>query len=488
MKHTRWTIALCASALLLAAPAVRAQDAEPARRPRICAEWEPALGTLVTWPHQIPQALVVELASDDRLFVLVADEAARRDAATAYAEWGVELDHVEFIETSVQTCWTRDYGPHQVFDAEGRLSMVDPIYIDTPLMRADFDGDRAERPMTYFGRYPGDDASSADVARHLELPLVPMEAYLTGGNFLVDGLGNAFATRALVDENLRILEEDAFLGMVEELTGVDRLIELDGTEDWGIQHIDCWFKLVDPETILVKRAPESHPEHARIERNVERLRELESPFGTPYRIVRIDCPAFRGNRIAAYTNSLILNDKVCVPLFGIEADEAALETFREVLPGYEVLGFPYGGWREFDALHCRTRAVFDPQMLRIAAPRPREPWPAGEEPELAVWVRDESGAGFAEGSPSVDWRRVGAEGWERSPLAPAGEPDRYAARLPAQEAGTELEFRFVARSASGREASWPAGGSAAAARLRIEDPAAREEPAEPGEPAEPEER
>ena len=38
---------------------------------RIVAEWEPALGTMIRWPLGIPSDLVVELASDDILYVLV---------------------------------------------------------------------------------------------------------------------------------------------------------------------------------------------------------------------------------------------------------------------------------------------------------------------------------------------------------------------------------------------------------------------------------
>ena len=38
---------------------------------RIVAEWEPALGTMIRWPLGIPSDLVVELASDDFLYVLV---------------------------------------------------------------------------------------------------------------------------------------------------------------------------------------------------------------------------------------------------------------------------------------------------------------------------------------------------------------------------------------------------------------------------------
>ena len=92
----------------------------------------------------------------------------------------------------------------------------------------------------------------------------------------------------------------------------------------------------------------------------------------PYRIIRIDCPPYDGYNIAAYTNSLILNQKVFVPLFNIPGDAQALETFEAALPGYEVIGFPWGSWYYYDALHCRTRAIFDRADARMRVTVGRE--------------------------------------------------------------------------------------------------------------------
>ena len=38
---------------------------------RVVAEWEPAIGTMIRWPLGIPSDLAVELASDDKINVLV---------------------------------------------------------------------------------------------------------------------------------------------------------------------------------------------------------------------------------------------------------------------------------------------------------------------------------------------------------------------------------------------------------------------------------
>jgi len=115
--------------------------------------------------------------------------------------------------------------------------------------------------------------------------------------------------------------------------------------------------VIDPETLLIEEAPEGHPDHAPIERNVAQLARLTTPSGGHYRIVRIDCPPFRSDHLPAYTNSLRLGDVVHPPLSGGEADERALATYRAVLPRCEVRGYRYDGWLHFDALHCRTRAL-----------------------------------------------------------------------------------------------------------------------------------
>ena len=48
--------------------------------------------------------------------------------------------------------------------------------------------------------------------------------------------------------------------LVEDFTGVHTCHVLDNTESPGIQHIDCWLKVLDEERLLVKQAPPDHPE------------------------------------------------------------------------------------------------------------------------------------------------------------------------------------------------------------------------------------
>src|SRR5262249_31132716 len=87
--------------------------------PPVPAEWEPALGALVAWPPIVPDALLVEIARDDHLYVMVEDEKARADAARALGKLGIDPGRVRFIVAAAGDArsWPRDWGPFPLFDA-----------------------------------------------------------------------------------------------------------------------------------------------------------------------------------------------------------------------------------------------------------------------------------------------------------------------------------------------------------------------------------
>ncbi|MBA4291566.1 hypothetical protein C0431_01205 [bacterium] len=323
-------------------------------RPRVIAEWEPALGTMVTWPFEIPEQLVTDLANGAKLFVLVENEKETKAAEKQLKALGLKSKSFELVRTSSKTQWTRDWGPHQLVDSDGRRALVDHIFKGYPWVPAD----TKVTDLKYFSNGLGDDLATAELASHFKTWRVEIPAILTGGNLLVDGKGRAFCTHAMLVENEPLMDQDKFRRLLLDKLGISDLVVLENTEKFGIQHIDCWLKLLNEETLLVKRVPVDHFEHDPLERNVERLSALRAPSGKPYRIIRIDCPRIRQDEVPAYTNSLILNRVVHVPLFGIEADKQALKTYASALPGYTIKGYVYKGWMHFDALHCRTRALF----------------------------------------------------------------------------------------------------------------------------------
>jgi len=368
MKHPLRLVAPLLVVLAVSCASTATQDG-----PRLMAEWEPARGTMIAYPFELPGELISDLGHEAELFVLVKDE-LRDEAARALTEVGLAEGQYELVPSGVGTPWTRDWGPHQVETSAGERALVDHIFLGYPWVPAECDVSH----ISYeFGEWSGEDAAVDALSAHLDLETVDLPAVATGGNLLTDGRGRAFCTEAQVVENMALvadgdeghIDEARYRQLLERHLGVTDLVVLENTEPLGIQHIDCWMKVVDEETLLIKAAPEDHPEHAPLERNVERLRALATPSGGSYRILRIDCAPFatmdmsrwgggeEEDLLPAYTNSLVLNGVVHVPLFDGPADEAALATFRQAFPDHEVRGYLHEDWKPFDALHCRARAL-----------------------------------------------------------------------------------------------------------------------------------
>ena len=57
---------------------------------RIVAEWEPTLGTMIRWPLGIPSDLVIELASEDLLYVLVETNYQQNQATSSFNDWDIK--------------------------------------------------------------------------------------------------------------------------------------------------------------------------------------------------------------------------------------------------------------------------------------------------------------------------------------------------------------------------------------------------------------
>ncbi len=466
--------------------------ADPAQPVRMCAEWEPAFGTLIRWPLGIPSALVVELAADDSLYVLVETSGQENYARSTFESWGVNLDHVRFIRANTYSHWTRDWGPHSVFDGSGTYGIADPYFDGYPWVSGcHIDGDvpaqAVAQPVAQTAArmtpsragtrgWEEDDAVNGVLAAELGCLLHEMPAYCTGGNIMVDGHGIAFSTRRMADENAPLWSEEEFRGLAQDYLGIHSYRFLDDPEIHGIQHIDCYAKLLDEETVLVKEVPAWHPEYACVERLVDQISAQANCYGRPYTIVRVFCDSYSGNAVAGYTNSLILNTKVLVPLFGIASDDDALQTFADAMPGYEVIGFPYGSWYYYDALHCRTMGIFDRHMLRIWHRRLDAEVPWAPVIPIEALIDDRSEAGLLSAELSVYWRVQGEASWNRVALAATAGADSFRAEIPSPAAGTNLEYYLAAADLSGRAETLPRSAPAGFYSFTlVADPASAED-------------
>lgn len=451
---------------------------------RLAAEWEPAVGVLIAWPICIPSALVTKLAHDTQLHLMCADEAGIQNAKETLPKMGIDPEAVRYlvVPKGDDEFWVRDWGPHPLFDEMGNYALLGPRYtLATPHCGTEENATlyctpwgNEKVPLTQFDGNTADDLAAEPIAHQLGLSFIKAPFAFTGGNVLNDGINTVISTKVLVAENeFEGLTREAFFDYATKITGMTNYIVLPNYEEFSLNHIDCFLKILDERRLLVMRAPKDSDRYPIYENLVARLQQTTNSYGEPWQIIRMDTGITRdGNGFADYVNSLILNDCVYVPMYGIPADEGALATWRAAMPGYDVQGFTFEfadepfsvnpddlynecGWVAGDVLHCRTRAVWDSQMLHVDVPGPVGTPTAGTPVVVQVRAVAYSATQLVAEKTCIRWRTVDETDWQTAPLVPSPINEVLCAEIPAQPSGTAIEYYAHVADESGRETSSP---------------------------------
>jgi agmatine deiminase len=401
----------------------------PVRR---CAQWESVAGALIRYRYGfgIPVDMIREYAEDITVHVLCV--ASQQSGCYDYLDNnGVNMANVVLHDIETNSMWTRDYGPQGVF-AGGYWGIVDHIY---------------NRPR------PLDDQVNWELGTEWDCPVYATDLVHTGGNFLYDGHGTGFSTDLVWDENPGLTHGE-IAQIMEDYLGVSEYVVLPDISSTGIHHIDCWMKVLSEETILVKEVSPGHPHYAALEANVAALEALTNCYGRPYKIVRVLCGSIGGTQVAAYTNSIILNRKVFVPLYGISTDSAAVAAYENAMPGYEVLGYT-GGWLSDDAIHCRTMEIHDSCMLYVDTNPLQDREFNTDGYRVTAYVDDRSDSGLVGDSLLIYWRVEGDSCFESVTMSATAWPDSYYADIPMQADSVNVEYYVFARDHTGRRSLRP---------------------------------
>jgi len=408
-------------------------DPPPPAPVRNCAEWEPCTGVLIRYPLGLPYALLRDLDDDVTLHVIVSSGYLSQ-AQTNLAANLVDMDRVQFLVRNNDSIWTRDYGPWFVFDGQGGIAVIDHTY---------------NRPWR-----PNDNLIPIYLAQQLGLPVHSHDMYHTGGNYMTDGAHISASTRLVYDE----AQSDNGMNQAEvdqlmfDYYGIEDYQVMEYIESGGIHHIDTWAKWLDEETVLIKDVWPSHHTYGPLNQRAALMASLIASTGRPYRVFRVYCHNIGGNAPASYTNSLILNRAIYVPLFSNSTyDQAALSVYREAAPGYEVRGYAYGNWLSDDALHCRTKGVMDADMLRVGHVPVVEDQPAAPV-TITAHIRAHSGQELT--AAALHWRHGGGD-WQQTPLVPDAADWSYSAAIPTPAATDSTHYYIAAADASGRTAGMP---------------------------------
>ena len=339
---------------------------------RLPAEFEPAGGVCVAWPHcedDWPGRLA---AVQDAFVELVA---LLRVAAPVYVLVDDKTDPaiptglpVRFLNIPTDRGWLRDTACAPVETSAGTQGVCWDFNGWARYENHKRDAQVAEQLCEAFGL-------SAVPARHGGRHVV-----LEGGAYDVNGAGSILVTReCLLDSQTQRrnpgFTADDYAQVFGEYLGAPHVIWLAGglAGDDTHGHVDTVARFISPDTIVcaTESGADASPDAANqtvLCENREILRRARDPDGNPFRIVEVPLPAPQWENDndddgdlerlpASYLNFLILNDWIIVPTFDDPNDAEALSILGRVT-GRRVAGFPcadiiVGG----GGVHCLTQPL-----------------------------------------------------------------------------------------------------------------------------------
>ena len=397
---------------------------------RNVAEFDRMQGALVRFPFGIPISLIKEMAEDVTVTTVVASVSQKNTVISQYVANGVDTSHCNFLIAPSDSYWTRDYGPWFESDSANQIGIVDFPY---------------NRPR------PNDDEIPKKMAEMLGIPWFGMNVISTGGNYMTDGFGISSSTDLVWDENP--LQTPAQIDQkMSSYLGIDNFrVVPDPNVSSTIDHIDCWSKFLAPDKILIRKVLTNDPEYNALESAAAYWATQVSSYGYFYKVYRVMTPQDQ-----PYTNSVILNNKVLVPIMNSTWDDSALAVYQAAMPGYEVIGFignPSTPWLSTDALHCRVMGIADNGLLYI-----RHIPLTGNQPSETDYVINADILASSHQPVKNDsvfvYYMVNGGPYQTALMLNTSE-NHYKGIIPKQAAGSEIRYYLSAADESGRHATAP---------------------------------
>ncbi|MBN2681185.1 MAG: agmatine deiminase family protein [Bacteroidales bacterium] len=418
----------------------------PSSPVRSVAEWEEMDAVVISWKGYTSFLTEIVRNAVDEVDVYIYTTSPTTTNNTLVSA-GVDVTNVHYLNVATNSVWIRDFGPNNVYSEEvGELYFVDWVY------------NRSR---------PDDDDSPQDIADELgvtlyESTVAPTDLVNTGGNFMSDGFGTAFASVLVLEENEAVTAfnstpktEAEVDQIVSDFMGISRYIKMETLPYDGIHHIDMHMKLLDEETLLVGEYPAGVSDGPQIEANIQYIQNnFMSVFGTPYRIIRIPMPPDNsgdypstGSDYLTYTNSVILNKTILVPIYGLSLDDEALQIYRDAMPGYNVVGIDANSpITASGAIHCTTHEIATNDPLLISHQRLRDVDASVAQYEVEAYIKHLSGIQSA----TVYYKNTFASAFSNSVSMTASTGDYWSCFIPGHSPGDSIYYYIEANAVSGK--------------------------------------
>lgn len=341
---------------------------------RFPAEWEPQSAVVIAWPHQTGDFSNLPAVEDSYHFI--AKTISRFQPLIIVCKDGehqahiqAQLDSVErihFIQAAYNDIWVRD----------------------TVFLSLEWQHPKAKLQLLNFrfngwgNKYPHE----ADNLLNLALfahpifkghPTATLDLVLEGGSIESDGQGTLMTTKnCLFNPNRNPqLSSEAIAGQIQNYLGVKRILWVEQNHLAGDDtdaHIDTLARFCNATTIAYTACEDStDPHYASLKQMEAQLQAFRTEANQPYKLVALPLPKpildEHGQRLPAnYSNFLIINQAVMVPVYDDPMDKVALERLAACFPERQIIATPCRPLvHQYGSLHCASMQIPDFVTLNV---------------------------------------------------------------------------------------------------------------------------
>ena len=432
------------------------EEPPPFENLRTMAEWEEIQALTVTW-RSYPSILkqIVRASQDETRVIIFSENPGQTESYLLGSNAGGPLesmDNIDIVNAESNSIWIRDYGANTVYgNRVDTLLLVDWIY---------------NRPR------PDDDLIPDELADYMGINLysttdAPYDIVNTGGNFMTNGQGQAYASELVLEENepgatwsIEPKTEEEIDEILGQFMGLNTYIKMTALPYDIINHIDMHMKLLDEETLLVGEYPDGIADGPQINANIDYVvNNFNSYFDTPLKVVRIPMPDSPSGLwpddnppgyYRTYTNGVFVNNSFIYPSYREEYDTTAARIYQELLPGYNLVPIDCDDSGSniiaaAGAIHCITHSVGVSDPLLIVH-QPLADTEDDVNPYLLT-AEIEHRTGIAEAN--LFWRLSGEEEYASLPMI-FESGNNWSASIPPQEVGSTVEYYIEATATNGK--------------------------------------
>ena len=400
-------------------------------------EFEELRGVWVTWmqyPYDsVFREIVREAGEVCKVYIIVGSSSEQISIISYLDSHGVPTDSVSFYTYPRNSVWIRDYGPWFIREQGDTEGIVDFIY---------------NRPR------PKDDTISVCISADWGMPVYGSPLEHAGGNFMTDGLGTGFASTLIYEENPGY-SHDEIDSLMLAYNGLEQFVVMQRINIEYTGHIDLWTKCLNDTLIMVGEYAPDHSNYHLLNDHADYLCTLTNREGRPYRVVRMPMPWSAIAAPPSYLNSLIVNDKVLVPLWNKAEDDTALVIYQQVMPDHEIVGINCSSMASSGgAIHCITMQAPSAKFIHVK----HDPLEDTEDTVNPYRVRAQmlTSNSFIADSTVVRYRVNSATSFSSTPLsAVIDTPGVYAGYIPAQSAGDTVNYYVQAKNTDGARRTSP---------------------------------